>query len=209
MGLKPISLLLGQAGKSNLITLKLLNSIDDVILGELGIKMPEVEKNNIFTVGSEEIQRRIDPLFFHPLRLQVIKSIKKSDCQTMSLKKIAKFHREITSDISENTVYIGLENIASNSGAYVETEVKESVSSAFIFKKGDILFPKLRPYLNKVFYANCDGICSTEFHVLKAIKCAPFFLFSFLTRSIVIEQTSRLMTGNTLPRLQTEDVKIY
>jgi restriction endonuclease S subunit len=43
---------------------KLLDSIDDVVLRELGIKMPEVETNNIFEVGSEEIQGRIDPVYY-------------------------------------------------------------------------------------------------------------------------------------------------
>ena len=42
---------------------------------------------------------------------------------------------------------------------------------------------------------------------MQAKKCDPYFLFSFLSRSVVVEQTSRLMTGNTLPRLQTEDVE--
>ena len=165
------------------------------------------EPAQIWQIWSDAIEKRIDPMYFHPLRMKAIEAIKKSIAQVSPLSEIVKFRRELVSDIPENAPYVGLENIISNSGEYIETNAKESISSAFVFKKGDVLFPKLRPYLNKVFYADFDGICSTEFHVFEAEKCDPYFLFSFLTRSVVVEQTSRLMTGNTLPRLQTEDIE--
>lgn len=146
-------------------------------------------------------------MYFHPARLRAIKAIRKSGLPLVPLSEAAEFRRETVDAIPEGVPYLGLENVVSNSGEYVENGEKESVSSAFVFKQGDVLFPKLRPYLNKVFYADFDGVCSTEFHVLRAQKCKPFYLFAFLSRSIVIEQTSHLMTGNTLPRLQTEDVE--
>lgn len=165
------------------------------------------EPAQIWQIWSDTIEKRLDPMFFHPLRLRAIEAIKRANASVVPLSEAVKFRRELVSDIPENAPYVGLENIVSNSGEYIETNAKESISSAFVFKKGDVLFPKLRPYLNKVFYADFDGICSTEFHVFEAEKCDPYFLFSFLTRSVVVEQTSRLMTGNTLPRLQTEDIE--
>ena len=190
----------------------ILASIDKFVLGELGIEIERErervsEPAQIWQIWSDTIEKRIDPMYFHPLRMKAIEAIKKSSAQVSPLSEIVKFRRELVSDIPENAPYIGLENIVSNAGEYIETNAKESISSAFVFKKGDILFPKLRPYLNKVYYADFDGICSTEFHVFEAEKCDPYFLFSFLTRSVVVEQTSRLMTGNTLPRLQTEDIE--
>lgn len=191
----------------------ILSSIDDYVLNELGIVF-ERERERVserlpemYVIWSDLIEKRIDPMFFHPARLISIEGIKKSGLPISSLSDAVEFRREIVNEIPEGIPYLGLENVTSNSGEYVENGEKESISSAFVFKKGDVLFPKLRPYLNKVFYADFDGICSTEFHVLKAKKCHPYFLFSFLSRSIVVEQTSRLMTGNTLPRLQTEDVE--
>ena len=190
----------------------ILASIDSFVLGELGIEIERERERvskpaQIWQIWSDAIEKRLDPMFFHPLRLRAIEAIKKSNVSVIPLSEVVKFRRELVNDIPENTPYIGLENIVSNSGEYMETNAKESISSAFVFKKGDVLFPKLRPYLNKVFYADFDGICSTEFHVFEAKKCDPYFLFSFLTRSVVVEQTSRLMTGNTLPRLQTEDIE--
>ena len=189
---------------------KIVAEVDSFVLGELGIEIERErvgEPAQIWQIWSDAIEKRLDPMFFHPLRLRAIEAIKNSNASVVPLSEAVKFRRELVSDIPENAPYVGLENIVSNSGEYVETNAKESISSAFVFKKGDVLFPKLRPYLNKVFYADFDGICSTEFHVFEAEKCDPYFLFSFLTRSVVVEQTSRLMTGNTLPRLQTEDIE--
>src|SRR3989344_7295347 len=194
---------------------QVLTSIDSFVLGELGINIVDGHERErvsesaleTYIIWSDAIEKRLDPMYFHPARLRAVEAIKKSGQKIASLAEIAAFQREIVGEIPEGMPYLGLENIASNSGEYVENGDKESVSSAFVFKRGDVLFPKLRPYLNKVFYADFDGVCSTEFHVLRAQKCQPFYLFAFLSRSIVVEQTSRLMTGNTLPRLQTEDVE--
>ena len=117
------------------------------------------------------------------------------------------FRKEIVSD-SSGLPYVGLENIQSNTGFYVpSTEEKESFNSALKFEVGDVLFPKLRPYLNKVHFAQFKGVCSTEFHVLKGKDLNNLYLFTFLSSKLVLNQTTCLMTGNTLPRLQTQDVQ--
>ena len=103
--------------------------------------------------------------------------------------------------------YIGLENIESNTGAYIETIEKENFGTAVKFKENQVLFPKLRPYLNKVYFANFEGLCSTEFHILDSRLVDNRFLAYFLRLSLVVNQTKYLMSGNTLPRLQTYDIE--
>lgn len=79
--------------------------------------------------------------------------------------------------------------------------------SATLFNEGEILFPKLRPYLNKTHLARFHGICSTEFHVLRPTKVEAAYLTAVLRSSHIVGLTALLMTGNTLPRLQTQDIK--
>jgi len=161
-----------------------------------------------FTVLADEIEGRIDPSPYHPIRLNAIKKVKSSKYELLPLKEVVEFRRKIVNSKSKDLIYVGLENIESNTGMYIHSEEeKENFGSAFVFQKGDILFPKLRPYLNKVYFAEFDGVCSTEFHVLKPIKCVGLYLFTFLNSQLVVSQTSYLMTGNTLPRLQTDEVK--
>jgi len=187
---------------------KLLDSINDYVLSELGIKPPSEKKKMCFSVYSNEIEGRIDPSAYHPIRMNAIKAIKSSENKIYLLKNIVRFKRDIITSTNQNLPYIGLENIESNTGLFIESkEVKTSFGSAFKFNKGDILFPKLRPYLNKVHLAEFDGVCSTEFHVIESEKCNNLYLSAFLKSNLVVSQTSYLMTGNTLPRLQRIDVE--
>jgi len=126
----------------------------------------------------------------------------------LPLKEVAEFSKKLVTSKSDDLIFLGLENIESNTGIFVPSEEKKkSFGTALTFEKGDVLFPKLRPYLNKVYLAEFDGVCSTEFYVLKAKKCDRMYLFWFLNSQLVVNQTSYLMTGNTLPRLQTEEVE--
>jgi type I restriction enzyme S subunit len=149
---------------------------------------------------------RLDPLQFHEERIETIRKIRSvSDC--CKLKEVVGNVKQITTELSETDIYIGLENIVSNTGDYVPTKEKGTISSAAIFSKGDILFPKLRPYLNKIYRAEFNGKCSTEFHVFQAKNINPDFLTIILRSDLVLHQTKHLMTGNTLPRLQTSDIE--
>lgn len=148
---------------------------------------------------------RIDPMPFHPERLEILEKINASNIG-IRLKYLVSNVKTITKTISEEDVYIGLENIKPHIGQYVQTSEKERISSAAVFKKGAILFPKLRPYLNKVYRAEFDGLCSTEFYVFEAKNIDADYLTIVLRSNFVLKQTKYLVTGNTLPRLQTVDV---
>ena len=149
------------------------------------------------------VGRRMDPHQFHPERVAIIERIKKQSwCK---LKDVIKNVKTTTSSVPMGETYIGLENIESNTGIYTPSDI-EATSSAAKFKKGDILFPKLRPNLNKVHLAQFDGYCSTEFMVFEAKNILTEFLAIILRSNIVVAQTKHLMTGNTHPRLQLEDI---
>ena len=63
--------------------------------------------------------------------------------------------------------YIGLEHIEAHTtrllGSVPATEMR---STANRFQSGDVLYSRLRPYLNKVWRADREGLCSSEFIVL-------------------------------------------
>lgn len=187
---------------------ELLDCIDDYLLEMLGIdkkRNTNYKKQPIFRGISLLLGGRLDPQQFHPERMEVVDKIKKGNwCR---LKDVRNDVKTISNKISSGEIYIGMENIDSCTGDYVESKEKEIVSSAARFKKGDILFPKLRPYLNKVHRAQFDGFCSTEFHVFEAHDIDPDYLTIVLRSSLTLAQTKHLMTGNTLPRLQTTDVE--
>ena len=46
--------------------MKILSSIDDFVLGKLGIDMPRGAER-VFQIWSDEIQTRLDPSYFRPI----------------------------------------------------------------------------------------------------------------------------------------------
>ncbi|MDE1482541.1 restriction endonuclease subunit S [Xenorhabdus bovienii] len=68
-----------------------------------------------------------------------------------------------------------------------------------IFKKGDVLFGKLRPYLRKYIIAPFDGVCSSEIWVLKGILIKSCFLYQFVQTDFFINLANK-STGSKMPR---------
>lgn len=107
--------------------------------------------------------------------------------------------------------YISLGNIASMSGMLAKfSSVKGStvLSSSTRFKKGDILFGRLRPYLNKVWVAEFDGICTNEAVVFRPNpqKVDTTFLHALLLSQITLQQVVPLQSGTSLPRVSPSDI---
>lgn len=191
---------------------ELLDGADDFLLSELGISLPDETENAIsgrifYPNFSDVFGSRMDGNAYHNNRVNAIKSISSGAYETKKLGNLCSFRKSIVSESSDDIPYIGLENIESDTGFYTPSKTKVDFSSAVSFELGFVLFPKLRPYLNKVYYAEFDGVCSTEFHVLDVPELNNEYLSNFLRSQIVVRQTIQLMSGNTLPRLQTEDIR--
>jgi len=63
--------------------------------------------------------------------------------------------------------FVGLEDVEAQTTKLLRTvSATEMKSSAKAFRAGDVLYSRLRPYLNKVWLADRDGLCSSEFIVL-------------------------------------------
>jgi len=79
---------------------------------------------------------------------------------------------------------LGLEHLASGFPALVgrgsESEVR---SGKTVFRKGDVLFGKLRPYLRKSALVSEDGICSTDILVFRASDKSLAEFLCLLTHS--------------------------
>src|ERR1041385_4665465 len=62
--------------------------------------------------------------------------------------------------------YVSLGHIESHTMRLLgHAQASEVRSSSMRFSKGDVLYGKMRPYLNKVWVAEFDGLCSAEFLV--------------------------------------------
>lgn len=64
--------------------------------------------------------------------------------------------------------YVGLENIEKDTGKIEQQPANEIKSTKNVFREGDILYGKLRPYLNKHGIVSFSGVCSTDILVFRA-----------------------------------------
>lgn len=101
---------------------------------------------------------------------------------------------------------IGLENIESKTGKYIPTNENVFEDSGISFYKNDILFGKLRPYLAKVFLADRDGICVSEFLVLESKEAYSNFLKFLMLSSSFIDIIDSSTYGTKMPRTSWEFV---
>jgi hypothetical protein len=178
-----------------------------------GQKLFDLEK-----VSEDELTRRFqqahqalwgggDPVANQPKRFAIESAVVSGKYPAQSLHTLVTVRKDIVDFIKPGERYVGLENIDGATGDLIETGEKESVSSALNFSPGQILFPKLRPYLNKTHRATISGLCSTEFYVFDVHGITAEFLAEFLRSQATVAVTSLLMTGNTLPRLQLADIE--
>lgn len=114
-------------------------------------------------------------------------------------------------DNLESKFYVGLEHIEKNLGKLnSECGFEDIRTLKNKFNKGDILYGKLRPNLNKVYLAKEDGVCSTDILVFRTKNnCNAKFLSQILLGSDFVNSMSENTTGVNLPRVSTKFILEY
>jgi type I restriction enzyme S subunit len=102
-----------------------------------------------------------------------------------------------------DTPYVGLEHVEAHSmrllGCGQGSDVRSTKNR---FAAGDVLYGKLRPYLNKVVRPDFDGICSTDFLVFReSPELDAGYLAYFLNQLAIASQAHHLSSGMELPRV--------
>lgn len=105
-----------------------------------------------------------------------------------------------------------LEDLEKDTGRLLErmtVDQRASQSTKSQFRAGDILYGKLRPYLNKVLVADEPGYSTTEIVALRPYLplCSSYCALA-LRRPDFVEYVTRLGQGTKMPRLRTEDAVV-
>ncbi|MGP1369126.1 MAG: restriction endonuclease subunit S [Treponema sp.] len=116
-----------------------------------------------------------------------------------------------TSDLRANDWILDLEDIEKDSGkilAFHTLKERKSESTKHKFTKGQVLYSKLRPYLNKVVIAPKDGFCTSEilpldFNEILLNRFAQIVLMA----SYFLTLVNMVTYGVKMPRLGTGDAK--
>ena len=121
-------------------------------------------------------------------------------------------NKAIPSDsISESSWILDLEDIEKDIGLikhYATKTERNSVSNKYAFTTGQLLYSKLRPYLNKVVISTKDGYCTTE--ILPLIfygNISAKYMQIFMMSPTFLAYVNMISYGVKMPRLGTSDGK--
>lgn len=102
-----------------------------------------------------------------------------------------------------DAIHLAPNHIESNSGRIIEisTVEKDSVkSNKHQFYSGQIIYSKIRPYLNKVSLVNFDGLCSADMYPIEA-KISSGYLHLYMLSEQFVFWTSQQQGRVVLPKI--------
>jgi type I restriction enzyme S subunit len=104
--------------------------------------------------------------------------------------------------------FVGLQHIEPHTGRRLGEDylrAEELTGRKFRFSPGEIVYGYLRPYLNKVWIADCEGVCSVDQYVIQPDPnlVDTKYQAHFMRSDIFLKQANELTHNLMLPRLRT------
>ena len=113
-----------------------------------------------------------------------------------------------TDNVPKGAWMLDLEDIEKGGRLLIKNRTRESKSTKHVFKKGQILYSKLRPYLRKVLVADEDGYCTSEIIPITFMgEINPLFAVLALNSPYFVDYTLSCCCGVKMPRLTTGDAR--
>ena len=114
-----------------------------------------------------------------------------------------------TKDIADSEWILDLEDIEKDTGLilkHITKKHRSAVSTKHRFSQGQLLYSKLRPYLNKVVIADQDGYCTSEILPLDFWGgISPLYMQIYLMSTTFLSYVNMISYGVKMPRLGTKD----
>lgn len=101
------------------------------------------------------------------------------------------------------------ENIAKNIGkllSYSTVEDSGIISGNHLFYKGQIIYSKIRPNLNKAIIAPFDGLCSADMYPIEAKINSKYLLYAILSRHFVEQVTLIMQDRVKMPKINQNEL---
>lgn len=114
--------------------------------------------------------------------------------------------------LESDTPYIGLEHMPRRSIALSEWgQAKQVTSTKHRFRKGDILFGKIRPYFHKVGVAFVDGVASSDAIVIQPTSESlhSLVLLTVSSDPFIASTSQSMREGSKMPRADWKQMTAY
>ncbi len=140
-------------------------------------------------------------------------TILNSNYETVMLSKVADYAKgRINADELSEETYVGVDNLLQNRAGKKNSEHIPSEGKVIEFLCGDVLIGNIRPYLKKIWFANCNG--GTNGDVL-TIRCKdrktllPRYLYHVLASDDFFNYDTSNSKGAKMPRGDKDAVMRY
>lgn len=111
---------------------------------------------------------------------------------------------------SDEEIFIGLKHIEKNTGKILSHGSSlETKSTKTKFNSDDVLYGRLRPYLNKVCVPEFEGVCSTDILVFSSDYIESHYLARFLATNQFVSYATNNMSGVQHPRIKFNAMYTY
>jgi type I restriction enzyme, S subunit len=113
--------------------------------------------------------------------------------------------------LNEPQPYLGLEHIPRRSLALDDWEMTSELGSNKLqFKKGEVLFGKIRPYFHKVSVAPFDGLCSADTIVIRSRNPEYYaIVVACVSSDAFVASASATANGAKMPRANWDVLEKY
>ena len=105
---------------------------------------------------------------------------------------------------------IGPEHVESGTGKLLarRTALEQgAISGKYLFKKGDVVYGKINPYLRKAFLADFDGLCSADMYPLRTVDgVAPGFLLATILGREFSTYSESVSVRSGMPKINREEM---
>jgi type I restriction-modification system DNA methylase subunit len=125
---------------------------------------------------------------------------------TLDVGKLGKIAPMVTNKVPSTSIrignYISTDNMLQNRAGIEKFDGSISSANLTEYKKGDILVSNIRPYLKKIWLADCDGGCSNDVLVFRNIanNISNEYLYCILSSSVFFDYMMVGKTGTKMPR---------
>lgn len=116
------------------------------------------------------------------------------------------------SDLEAETAYIGLEHMPRRSISLdAWGAVEEGTSDKHRFRRGDILFGRIRPYFHEFGVAFVDGVASSDTIVIRPLDSSTraLVLMTVSSDQCVALTSQAMRAGSKMPRADGEQMQAY
>lgn len=114
---------------------------------------------------------------------------------------------KLITEPSNSECKIGLENIEGKLGRYIETD-SEFEGNGIAFKCDDVVYGKLRPYLQKVWLATFEGNAVGDFFVFRAkSNCFSCYLKYLMLSDGFTSECNGATLGAKMPRVSSDFIR--